>query len=161
MGDGALELVEVGGDGLGAVLGVLGRRDELEAGALGVAVLELVGHGDEEARVGGALCGDANGGGNVGARLNLLAGLGADRQVDGGVGPCAVALLRVEVLDEGGEGVEVGAGGIPADEDLAGVCAQVQGEHVLLVVHVDLDLLGRLGVGDGIAVADLDLGAVL
>jgi hypothetical protein len=32
---------------------------------------------------------------------------------------------------------------------------------VLLVVHVDLDLLGRLGVGDGIAVADLDLGAVL
>jgi hypothetical protein len=36
----------------------------------------------------------------------------------------------------------------------------VQGEHLLLVVHVDLDLLGRLGVGDGIAVADLDLGAV-
>jgi hypothetical protein len=36
----------------------------------------------------------------------------------------------------------------------------VQGEHLLLVVHVDLDLLGRLGVGDGIAVADFNLGAV-
>jgi hypothetical protein len=36
----------------------------------------------------------------------------------------------------------------------------MQGQHLLLVVHVDLDLLGRLGVGDGIAVADLDLGAV-
>jgi len=76
------------------------------------------------------------------------------------VWPCAVALLAVEVLDEGGEGVEVAAGRVPADEDLAGVGAQVQGEHLLLVVHVDLDLFSRLGVGDGIAVADLDLGAV-
>lgn len=80
--------------------------------------------------------------------------------MDGRVWPCAVALLAVEVLDKGGEGVEVAAGGVPADEDLAGVCAEVQGEHLLLVVHVDLDLLGRLGVGDGIAVADLDFGAV-
>lgn len=80
--------------------------------------------------------------------------------MDGGVWPCAVALLAVEVLDEGGEGVEVAAGGVPADEDLAGVGAEVQGEHLLLVVHVDLDLLGRLGVGDGIAVADLDFGAI-
>jgi hypothetical protein len=80
--------------------------------------------------------------------------------MDGRVWPCAVALLAVEVLDEGGEGVEVAAGGVPADEDLAGVCAEVQGEHLLLVVHVDLDLLGCLGVGDGIAVADLDFGAV-
>ena len=68
-------------------------------------------------------------------------------RVDGGVGPGAVALLAVEVLDEGREGVEVGAGGIPAHKDFAGVGAQVQGEHLLLVVHVDLDLLGRLGVG--------------
>jgi 3-dehydroquinate synthase class II len=69
-------------------------------------------------------------------------------------------LLAVEVLDEGGEGVEVAASRIPANKHLAGVCAQVEGEHLLLVVHVDLDLLGRLGMGDGIAVADLDLGAV-
>lgn len=158
--DGVLQLVQVGGNVRGPVLAVLGGGDELEARLLGLAVLDLVGHGDEQARVGGALGGDANGGGDVGARLDLLAGLCGDGQVDGGVGPCAVALLTVEVLDEGGEGVEVAAGGVPADEDLAGVGAQVQGQHLLLVVHVDLDLLGRLGVGDGIAIADLDLGAV-
>jgi len=158
--DGRLQRVEVGHDVLRSVLAVLGGRDELQARPLGLAVLDLVGHGDEEARVGGALGGDANGGGDVRLGLDLLAGDGGDSQVDGGVGPCAVALLAVEVLDEGGEGVEVAAGGVPADEDLAGVGAQVQGEHLLLVVHVDLDLLLSLGVGDGIAVADLDLGAV-
>jgi hypothetical protein len=158
--DGGLQLVEVGRNLLCPVLAVLGSRDELEARPLGVTVLDLVGHGDEQARVGGALRSDTNGGGDVRPRLDLLAGLCGHSQVDCGVGPCAVALLAVEVLDEGGEGVEVAAGGVPADEDLAGVGAEVQGQHLLLVVHVDLDLLGRLGVGDGIAVADLDLGAV-
>ena len=80
--------------------------------------------------------------------------------MNGGVWPCSVALLAVEVLDEGGEGVEVAAGCVPADEDFAGVGAEVEGKHLLLVVHVDLDLLGRLGVGDSIAVADLNLSAV-
>ena len=75
--------------------------------------------------------------------------------------PGAVALLAVEVLDEGGEGVEVAAGGVPAYEHLLWVCAQVQGEHLLLVVHVDLDLLLRLGVGHGVAVPDLDLGSIV
>ena len=117
--------------------------------------------GQEQAAVGGALGGDTDGCRDVGLGLNVLARHGGDGQVDGGVGPGAVALLAVEVLDEGGEGVELAAGGVPAEEDLLGVCAQVEGEHLLLVVHVDLDLLGRLGVGDGIAVADLDLGAVL
>jgi hypothetical protein len=158
--DGVLELVEVGRNFGDPVLLVLGGRDELQARLLGLAVLDFVGNGDEQARVGGALGGDTNGGGDVCPRLDLLARLGGDSQVDSGVRPCAVALLAVEVLDEGGEGVQVAAGGVPADEDLAGIRAQVQGEHLLLVVHVDLDLLGRLGVGDGIAVADLDLSAV-
>jgi hypothetical protein len=70
-------------------------------------------------------------------------------------------LLAVKVLDEGGKGVEVTAGRIPADEDFAGVCAEVERKHLFLVVHVYLDLLGILGMGDGIAVADLDLGAIL
>jgi hypothetical protein len=77
-----------------------------------------------------------------------------------GVWPGSVALLAVEVLDKGGEGVQVAAGRVPANEDFAGVCAEVKGKHLLLVVHVHLDLLGRLGVGDGIAVADLDFSAI-
>jgi hypothetical protein len=36
----------------------------------------------------------------------------------------------------------------------------VQGEHLLLVVHVYFDLLGRLGVRDSVAVADFNLGAI-
>jgi hypothetical protein len=158
--DGVLKLVEVGRNLSNPVLLVLGGRDELQPRLLGLAVFDFVGNGDEQARVGGTLGCDTNGGGDVCPRLDLLAGLGRNSQVDGRVWPCAVALLAVEVLDEGGEGVQVTAGGVPADEDLTGVRAQVQGEHLLLVVHVDLDLLGRLGVGDGIAVADLDLSAV-
>jgi hypothetical protein len=77
-----------------------------------------------------------------------------------GMWPCAVALLAVEVLDEGGEGVEVAAGRIPANEDFAGVCAEVKSKHLLLIVHVYLDLLGGFGVRDGVAVADLDFGAI-
>jgi hypothetical protein len=80
--------------------------------------------------------------------------------MDCGVWPCSVALLAVEVLDEGGESVQVAAGRVPANEDFAGVCAEVEGKHLLLVVHIDLNLLGGLSVGDGIAVADLDLSAV-
>lgn len=80
--------------------------------------------------------------------------------MNSGVRPCSIALLAVEILDEGGEGVQVAAGCVPANEDFAGVCAEVEGEHALLVVHVDLNLLGRLGVGDGIAIPDFDFGAV-
>lgn len=80
--------------------------------------------------------------------------------MDGGMGPGAVALLAVEVLDEGGKGVEVAARRIPANQHLPGVCAQVEGEHLLLVIHVDLDLLGGFRVGDSVAVADLDFGAI-
>lgn len=36
----------------------------------------------------------------------------------------------------------------------------MESEHLFLVVHVDFDLLGGFGVGDGVAVADLDFGAV-
>jgi hypothetical protein len=36
----------------------------------------------------------------------------------------------------------------------------VKGKHLLLVVHIYLDLLGRLGVGNGVAVADFNLGAI-
>lgn len=117
-------------------------------------------HRDEQARVGGALGGNANGSRDVGAALDLLARYRRDGQMHGGVRPCAVTLLAVEVLDQGGEGVQVAAGGIPADEHFARIGTQVQGQHLLLVVHVDLDLLGRLRVRHGIAVADLDLGAV-
>lgn len=74
---------------------------------------------------------------------------------------CALALLRVEILNEGGESVEFAAGRIPADQDFPRCRFQVKLEHALLVVHVDLDLLGGFGVWDGIAVADLDFGAIV
>jgi hypothetical protein len=80
--------------------------------------------------------------------------------MDCGVGPGSVALLAVEVLDKGGESVELAACRIPAYKNFTGVCAEVEGQHLLLVIHVDLDLLGGLCVGDGIAVADLDFGTV-
>ena len=80
--------------------------------------------------------------------------------MDCGVGPCSVTLLAVEVLNKGGEGVELAACRVPAYEDFPGIGAQVEGQHLLLIVHVDLDLLGSFCVGDGIAVANFDFGAV-
>lgn len=120
-----------------------------------------MGDGDEQARIGSALGCHTDRRRDVRPALDFLARFGADGQMDSRVWPCSVALLAVEILDEGGEGVEVAARGVPTDQDFARVRPQVQRQHLLLVVHVYLDLLGRLGVGDGIAVADFDLGAVL
>lgn len=158
--NGALQRLNVGLQHLRTVLSFLGSRNQLETTALGLAVLDLVRNGDEQAAIGSALGGDTNGCRDVCLGLNVLSGHGGDGQVDGGVGPGAVALLAVEVLDEGGEGVQVGRGGVPAEQDLLGVCAKVQLQHLLLVVHVDLDLLLGLGVGDSVAVADLDFCAI-
>lgn len=36
----------------------------------------------------------------------------------------------------------------------------MKSQHLLLVVHVNLDLLGGFGVRNGIAVADFDFGTV-
>lgn len=157
----ALQGLNVRQHDLAPVLAVLGARNQLQATLLRLAVLDVVGNGDEGAAVGGALGGDANRGRNVGTGLDVLAGDVGDGQVNGGVWPGALALLRVKVLDEGGEGVELGAGRVPADEHLARVGAQVQRQHLLLVVHVDLDLLLRLRVRHGVAVADLNFGAIL
>lgn len=158
--DGALQRLNVGLQHLRTVLSVLCARDQLETAAVSLAVLDLVGNGNEQAAVGSALSGNTNGSRDVGLGLDVLSGNGGDSQVNGGVGPGAVALLAVEVLDEGGEGVQVGRGGIPAEEDLLGVCAEVQLQHLLLVVHVNLNLFLGLGVGNGVAVADLDFGSI-
>jgi len=74
--------------------------------------------------------------------------------------PGAVALLAIKVLNEGGESVEFAAGGVPANENFAGVGAKVKGEHLLLIVHVDLYLFGGLGMGNGVAVPDFDFSAI-
>jgi hypothetical protein len=99
--NGALKRVDVGGDGGGTVLGILGVGNRLKTALVGLTVAELVGNGDEGGTVGGALGGDTNGGGNIGASLEVLAGLSGDSQMDSGVRPCAIALAAVEVLDEG------------------------------------------------------------
>ena len=74
--------------------------------------------------------------------------------------PCAIALAAVEILDQSRESVELGAGGIPPEENFFGVGFEMQREHLLLVVHIDFDLLHRFGVADGEAIADFDLGAI-
>ena len=117
-------------------------------------------HLDEEAALGGALRVDGDGGADVAAGLDALAGVGGDGEVDGRVGEGARVRAGEEVLDEGAEAVELERGGVPAEERLAGVGLEGQGEHVLLVLDIDLDLVLLLGVGNGEARADLDLGAV-
>ncbi|KAI7514801.1 Eukaryotic translation initiation factor 3 subunit [Hortaea werneckii] len=158
--DRAFQRLDVGCQELRAVFPVTGSGNDFQSTLLGFAVLDLVRDRDKETAIGGAFGGGADGRRDVGVSLDVLAGFGAHGQVDGRVGPGAFTLLRVEVLDQGGEGVEFAAGGVPAEQHFLGACAQVELQHALLVVHVDLDLLGRLGVGDGIAVLYGDLGAV-
>jgi hypothetical protein len=156
----ALERLNIGHHAGTALLRILGIRNGLEAALISLAISELVRDGNERSAVGSPLSGDTDGGGNVGPGLEVLAGLGRNGQVDGGVRPCTVTLAAVEVLDQGGEGVELGSGGVPTDENLTRVGLQVQGEHLLVVFHVDLDLVLGLRVAHGERGAHLDFTSI-
>lgn len=104
---------------------------------------------DEEAAVGRTLSTDSNGGADVASALDLLPGVGRDGHVNGGVGEGAGVRAGEEVLDEGAEAVELVRGGIPAEEGLSGVGLEGQGQHVLLILDVDFNLVLLLSVGDG------------
>jgi hypothetical protein len=119
-----------------------------------------VGDLDEKATVGSTLSVHGNGGADIASRLYVLARLGRNGHVNGGVGECASVRATEEVLDEGAEAVELMRGGVPAEEGLAPVGLQGQGEHVLLVFDIDLDLVLLLGMGDSEARANLDFGAI-
>lgn len=119
-----------------------------------------MGYLHEEAALGGALRVDGHGGADVASGLDILAGLGGNGHVDGGVRGGAGLSAGEEVLDQGAEAVEFGGGGVPAEEDLAGGGLEGQGEHVLLVFDIDLDLVLLFGVGDGEARADFDFSAI-
>ena len=73
-----------------------------------------MGYGNEEAAVGDAVDVDTDGGGNVCLDLNILSGIGGDGEVDSRVGEGSLVGRRVEVLDQGGEGVELGRRRVPA-----------------------------------------------
>lgn len=159
--EGLGEVLDVGDDGGGARLGIGGGGDGAKSAALGIGEEELVGDLDEEARLGGALGADGHRSGDVGLGLDGRAGLGADGQVDGRVGEGAGLGRGEEVLDQGAEAVELVRGGVPTKEGLARASLEGQGQHVLLVLDVHLDLVLVLGVGDGEGGAHFDLAAVL
>jgi hypothetical protein len=159
--NGALEGLNVSEEVGGALLGVAGGGNGLQTTLFGLAVADLVGHGDEGGAVGGSLGGDTDGGRDVGAGLDVLAGLSGHGEVDGRVGERAVALAAVEVLDQGGEGVQLGRRGVPTHQDLLGVGLEMQGEHLLLIFHIHLDLVRRLRVSDSKGAANFHLGAIL
>ena len=94
-------------------------------------------------------------------------GLRAQRRVGHEVHRLVVALAGVELVDEGA-GVGDAAGrrrrrlvfggegrGVPAHDGLAGVRAEVEGEHLAVEVLADGHLVAALGVGDGEGVGDL------
>ena len=93
---------------------------------------------------------------NIRPCLDLFARLGADRQMDRGVWPGPVALPSIEVLDQSGESVEFGACSVPPDQDFSGVGFKMEGEHLLLIVHVHFDLLGGFRVAYGETIANFD-----
>jgi hypothetical protein len=130
-------------------LGILCAGDGLESTSVGVTVENFVGNLNEEAAVGSTLSVDGNGSADVASRLNILARLGRDGHVNGGVRESAGVRAAEEVLDESAEAVELVRGGVPAEEGLAAVGLESQGKHVLLVLDIDLDLVLLLGMGDG------------
>lgn len=119
-----------------------------------------MGHLDEETALGGALGVDCYRSADVASGLDILARLRGDGHVDGGMGRSAGLSAGEEVLDQGAEAVELGGGGVPPEENFAGRGLQRQGQHVLLVFHIYLDLVLLFGVGDGKARADFDFGAI-
>ena len=80
-----------------------------------------MGNWEEKARVGSTVRGESNRGGNVRSNFDILTGSGGEGEVYGGVGEGASLGGGVEVLDQGGEGVEDGRSGVPSYEDFTGV----------------------------------------
>ena len=91
--------------------------------------------------------------------VDVGAWVGGDGEVDGGVRVGAFVGGGVVVLDEGGVHVEVGVGGVPADEDLSGIGAEVEREHSFLILNVDFYCIVFVdGVADGEGGVDGDGG---
>ena len=108
-----------------------------------------MGHLHEETALGSALSVDGDRSADVAAGLETLASIGRDGQVNRRMGECAGVGAAEEVLDEGAEAVEFEGCGVPAEQGLAGIGLERQGEHRLLVVNIDLDLVLLFGVRDG------------
>lgn len=68
---------------------------------------------DKQAVVGDAVGVDANSRRYVGPDSDILARSGGKGKMNGGVGESALAIRGVEVLDQGGEGVEFGRSSVP------------------------------------------------
>lgn len=80
--------------------------------------------------------------------------------MNSGVGPGTVTLATVEVLDQSGEGVQFRRCGVPPNKEFPGVGLEMQREHLLLVLHVHLNLVCRLCVSDSEGAADFHLGSI-
>lgn len=161
LGQSCGQRLDVGDKRRGAVLVVGGASDSLEGGAVSVAGRKLVRNLNEETRLGSALRVDGGGRGDVALGFDVFARLGGDGQVHGWVGKRARLRGGEEVLDEGGEGVELERGGIPAQQGLAGRGLEREGQHRPLVLHVHFDLVLILDVRNREAVSYLNLRAVL
>lgn len=142
------ETLDVGNQGGSSVLGILGAGNGLESASISVTVDDFVGDLDEQAALGGTLSVDSDGGADVASALNILTRLSRDGHVNGRVREGASIGAGEEILDEGAEAVELVGGGVPSEEGLAGGGLESQGEHVLLVFDIDLDLILLLGVRD-------------
>ena len=104
---------------------------------------------NEQAAFGSSLGVDSDRGADVASRLNILSGVGRNRQVDGWVRESASVGAAEEVLDQGAEVVQFVGGRVPSEEGIARVGLECQSKHVLLVLDVDFDLVFFLSVGDG------------
>lgn len=78
----------------------------------------------------------------------------------GGVRKRALTLLPVEILNQSAESIELAGGRVPTNQNFFGGGFEMEFEHAFLVVHVYFDLFGGFGVGDCVAVADVNFGAI-
>lgn len=154
------EPLEVGDHGYDSRLRVLRARNGSQGTPIGIAVEQFVRDLNEEAAFSRSLGVDGDGCANVTPRLDIFARLRRYGQMDGRMGEGARLGTGKEVLNQGAEAVEFVGGGVPAEQGFARGGFQRQGEHVLLVFHVDLDLILFLCVRDGEGRSDFDLGAI-
>ena len=80
-----------------------------------------MGNWKEKAGVGSTVRGEPNRRGNIRSDFDVLTWSSREGEVHGGVREGASLGRGIEVLDQGGEGVEDGRGGIPSYEDFTRV----------------------------------------
>src|SRR5579862_531797 len=98
---------------------------------------------------------------DVSSRLNITAGSSRHSKMNCWMREGTVPLRTVEVLNKSRKGIKFARRRIPPDEDFPWIRFKMECEHVLMIIHIDLNLLHSFAMAHRIAIPDFHFAAIL